>query len=199
MLLNILKNNKLARITVIITSFTIAVCLIVGFMIVKLSDKIQGTKVSIKQNSVNVEKIEKLLADYQKLEFKDIQSETQIKKQILKKDDVVELIELMEKTALQNKILPYSNIEGGNDLSNLSDNITYNIRFQSNETKMFDYIKSLEDLAYINEFLDFQSSFSFNNNDILELEDEDEIQAKIDAKKTESDQSYSMRLKILLK
>lgn len=69
MFLQVIKTNRLARVTMLTTSFTIIVCFVVGFMIMRLSDKIQDTKVSIKKNSLNAYKIEKLLTDYQEVEF----------------------------------------------------------------------------------------------------------------------------------
>lgn len=197
MILSVLKNNKLARITAMITSFTVMVCFVVGFMIVKLSNKIQDTKVSIKQNSLNAYKIEKLLEQYQQVEVKTlVQAENT--KQVLAKENIVDLITLMEKTSLENKVLPYIQIEGGEDLSKLNKELIYNLRFQTKESKMQDYLKALENLPYLNQVIQFQSSFGMNNNDLIDL-GEEEVNNKIKERIENSDQSYAIRLKFFLK
>lgn len=197
MILSVLKNNKLARITTMITSFTIIVCLIVGFMIIKLSNKIQETKVSIRQNSYNAYEIEKLLEQYQQVEVKTL-AQVDTTKTVLQKENIVDLIEIMEKTALENKVLPYVQIEGGEDLAKLSKELIYNIRFQAKENKMQAYLSALENLPYVSQIIQFQSSFGMNNNELIDLSEE-EVNNKIQERLENSDQSYALRLKFYLK
>lgn len=197
MIIQVLKTNRLARITALITSFTIVVCAIVGFMIMRLSNKIQDTKVSIKQNSLNAYKIEELLSQYQKVEFDSLET-IETSKNVLKKEDIVKLIETMEKTALQNKIIPYVEIEGGGDLSQLSSSLIYNIRFQTQESKMLNYLNDLEDIPYVSQIIQFNSNFSINNNSLREFKNETEIQDEIQKKRKEIEQSYALRLKVFL-
>ena len=165
----------------------------------RLSDKIQDTKVSIKQNSVNAFKIEKLLEQYQQVDLSPLNRTVEkANKNMLKKGEVISLIELMEKIALQNKILPHIQIEGGNDLSTLSNELVYNIRFQTREANLHKYLIALENIPYVSQIIQFQSNFTFNNNDIMWLTENDEIQAKINAKKESSDQAYAIRFNIFL-
>lgn len=198
MILEVLKTNRLSRITVLITSFTIIVCIIVGFMIMRLSDKIQDTKVSIKQNSLNAYKIEKLLSQYQEIEVTSLNTTPETTKNVLAKENIVDLIEVMEKTALQNKIIPYVEIEGGGDLSKLSKELIYNIRFQTQESKMLAYVTDLESIPYVNQIVQFDSNFSINNNTLKEFKTEEEINTEIQKKRTETEQSYALRLKVFL-
>ncbi len=197
MILKVLKTNKLARITALITSFTIIVCIVVGFMIMRLSNKIQETKVSIKQNSINAYKIEELLEQYQQVEFSSLDT-IEANKNILEKENIVALIEIMEKTALQNKIIPYVNIEGGGDLSNLSNELIYNINFQTKESRMLAYLKDLEQLPYVSQITQFHSNFSMNNNELHKLPSETEVHNAIQTKREEVDQTYALRLKVFL-
>jgi len=197
MLLKVLKTNRLARITAIITSFTILVCIVVGFMIVRLSNKIQDTKISIKQNSINAYKIEELLEQYQQVEFTSLDT-METNKNILAKENVVSLIELMEKTALQNKIVPYLNIEGGGDLSNLSNELIYDISFQTSESRMLTYLKDLENLPYVSQITQFNSNFSMNTTELHKLTTTEEIENTIQSKREETEQTYALRLKIFL-
>lgn len=197
MILQVLKTNRLARITALITSFTILVCIGVGFMIMRLSDKIQDTKVSIKQNSINAYKIEELLTQYQKVEFTSLET-IETNKNILAKENIVNLIELMEKTALQNKIIPYLEIEGGGDVGNLKNEIIYNIRFQTKESRMLTYLSDLENIPYVSQVTQFNSNFSMNNNELQKLKNEEEIHNTIQIKREEADQTYALRLKVFL-
>ena len=197
MILEVLKTNRLARITALITSFTIIVCIIVGYMITRLSNKIQDTKVSIKQNSLNAYKIEELLTQYQKVEFSSLET-MEANKNVLEKENIVKLIETMEKTALQNKITPYVEIEGGVELSKLSNELIYNIRFQTQESKMLAYISDLEKIPYVSQIIQFDTNFSMNNNTLKEFQTENELHDAIKKKREEIEQSYALRLKVFL-
>ena len=112
--------------------------------------------------------IEKLLEQYQQVDLSPLNRTVEkANKNMLKKEEVISLIELMEKIALQNKILPHIQIEGGNDLSTLSNELVYNIRFQTREANLHKYLIALENIPYVSQIIQFQSNFTFNNNDIM--------------------------------
>lgn len=63
---------------------------------------------------------------------------------------------------------------------------------------MLTYLEDLENLPYVSQIMQFNSSFSINNNALRELKDQTEVQNKIQQQRDEVEQSYALRLKIFL-
>ncbi len=86
----------------------------------------------------------------------------------------------------------------GGDISKLSNEIIYNIRFQAQESKMLAYLSDLENLPYVSQIMQLHSNFSINNNELHKLNNELEVHNAIQTKREEVDQTYAIRLKVYL-